>query len=87
MTEISGKVSSVMPQITAGAVTVKGKDGASAYEVAVKNGYQGTESEWLASLKGDPGDKGDTGTVDLAGKGLAINVDNAGIMHFIQAEE
>ena len=27
MTEISGKVSSVMPQITAGAVTVKGKDG------------------------------------------------------------
>ncbi|MDO4614643.1 MAG: hypothetical protein Q4B15_03345 [Lachnospiraceae bacterium] len=28
-----------------------GKDGLSAYEVAVKNGYEGTEEEWLASLK------------------------------------
>lgn len=36
-----------------------GKDGYSAYEVAVKNGFDGTEEEWLASLKGDKGDKGD----------------------------
>lgn len=28
--------------------------GLSAYEIAVKNGYVGTESSWLASLKGDP---------------------------------
>ena len=34
------------------------KDGASAYEVAVKNGYSGTEQEWLHSLKGEKGDKG-----------------------------
>lgn len=27
----------------------------SAYGVAVKNGFEGTEAEWLASLKGDPG--------------------------------
>lgn len=27
-------------------------DGLSAYEVAVKNGFQGTEKEWLESLKG-----------------------------------
>jgi hypothetical protein len=33
---------------------VLGKDGISAYEVAVKNGFEGTETEWLASLKGDP---------------------------------
>jgi hypothetical protein len=26
-----------------------------AYSVAVRNGYKGTEKEWLASLKGDPG--------------------------------
>ncbi len=29
--------------------------GKSAYQIAVDNGFQGTETEWLASLKGDPG--------------------------------
>lgn len=33
-----------------------GTDGKSAYEIAVANGFVGTESEWLASLKGAPGD-------------------------------
>lgn len=37
-----------------------GARGYSAYEVAVQNGFVGTEEEWLASLKGD---KGDTGNV------------------------
>jgi len=37
---------------------VSGWNGMSAYEVAVKNGYQGTEAEWLASLKGPKGDPG-----------------------------
>lgn len=30
---------------------VKGIQGLSAYEVAVKNGFKGTEAEWLESLK------------------------------------
>lgn len=30
----------------------KGSDGKSAYEIACNNGFVGTESEWLASLKG-----------------------------------
>ena len=38
-----------------------GKNGISAYEVAVKNGFAGTEEEWLLSLKGEKGDKGDIG--------------------------
>lgn len=41
-----------------------GADGLSAYQVAVINGYQGSQNEWLASLvgaKGDKGDKGDAG--------------------------
>lgn len=38
-----------------------GKDGLSAYEIAVANGFVGTEAQWLASLKGEPGDPG-TGT-------------------------
>ena len=32
------------------AICLRGKDGLSAYEVAVKNGYVGTEQEWLSSL-------------------------------------
>ena len=36
-------------------------NGASAYEIAVANGFEGTEQEWLESLKGDVGPKGDKG--------------------------
>ena len=32
-----------------------GRDGLSAYELAKLNGFTGTESEWLASLKGEDG--------------------------------
>ena len=32
------------------------RDGLSSYEVAVKNGYKGTEEEWLASLRGPRGE-------------------------------
>ena len=32
-----------------------GYDGKSAYEVALKNGFEGSETEWLASLKGSSG--------------------------------
>lgn len=32
--------------------TLEGKEGASAYEVAVANGFEGTEEEWLESLRG-----------------------------------
>lgn len=39
----------------------QGKDGLSAYEIATKNGYIGTEAEWLKTLKGDKGDKGEQG--------------------------
>ena len=35
--------------------------GKSAYEVAVENGFTGTEVEWLESLKGSKGDKGADG--------------------------
>lgn len=31
-------------------------NGMSAYEIAVRNGFQGTEQEWLSSLKGGKGD-------------------------------
>ena len=44
-----------------GANGEKGTDGKSAYQIAVEQGYQGSESDWLSSLKGDKGDKGDKG--------------------------
>lgn len=36
--------------------------GKSAYEIAKENGFDGTEAEWLASLKGKPGENGLPGT-------------------------
>ena len=38
-----------------------GKDGKSAYEIAVLNGFSGTEQEWLESLKGDSANIGENG--------------------------
>ncbi len=49
-------------------ITSAGKDGLSAYEVAVKNGFEGTEAEWLASLKGEPGAEGPAGADGKDGK-------------------
>ena len=37
-----------------------GEKGSSAYQIAVEQGYQGSESDWLSSLKGDKGEKGNT---------------------------
>jgi hypothetical protein len=34
--------------------------GYSAYQIAVQHGYEGTEEEWIASLKGEKGDPGFT---------------------------
>ena len=39
----------------------EGADGKSAYEVAVDNGFVGTEQEWLSSLKGETGERGAQG--------------------------
>lgn len=41
--------------------------GKSAYDIAVFNGFTGTESEWVASLKGDTGEKGDKGVPGAQG--------------------
>jgi hypothetical protein len=43
-----------------------GIDGLSAYEIAVLNGFVGTEEEWLASLHGQAGNNGQNGTNAVA---------------------
>ena len=47
-----------MQYVVSPAAGAPGDDGLSAYEVAVANGFVGTESEWLASLVGPPGPTG-----------------------------
>lgn len=42
------------------AIGKDGKNGKSAYQLAVDNGYPSSLDTWLASLKGDKGDKGET---------------------------
>ena len=45
-----------------------GEDGKSAYEIAVDNGFEGTESEWLESLKGEGGSGSDIEIVQETGE-------------------
>ena len=47
----------------------------SAYAIAVKNGFEGTEEEWLASLKGEKGEQGEKGE-----KGEIGVVDESGLI-------
>lgn len=52
-----------------------GADGASAYAIAVSHGYVGTETQWLASLKGKDGTNGTNGTDGKDGKTPVKRVD------------
>jgi len=55
-----------MSDLTSPSLTLELNDyrGLSAYEIAVANGFEGTEKEWLESLQGAPGLDGDTVTVN-----------------------
>ena len=47
-----------------------GNNGESAYQIAVDSGFEGTEEEWIASLKGEKGETGDKGETGQDGKGI-----------------
>ena len=51
-----------------GAPGAPGKDGKSAYQIAVDNGFNGTEAEWLLSLKGETGEQGPKGETGAQGE-------------------
>ena len=61
--------------ITISTVGVAGQRGKSAYEVAVDNGFTGTEQEWLESLKGKDGKDGVNGTSGT-GEPVSLNFPN-----------
>ena len=52
-----------------------GKDGKSAYEIAIENGFSGTEEEWLASLHGKDGENGADGKAATITVGQVTTVD------------
>ena len=60
---------------SAGTIPV-GKDGLSAYEVAKKNGFDGTEQEWLDSLKATGGK---IDIIKINGEIVAINPDDKSV--------
>lgn len=55
-------VGAVLVTAQSGGGGVPGPAGKSAYQVAVDNGFEGTEEDWLASLVGPEGPQGDPGT-------------------------
>ena len=64
---ISGKQVRPVGKAANGALAVD-VSGASAYEIAVANGFIGTEAAWLESLKGERGAKGEQGEQGIQGE-------------------
>ena len=64
--------------------SIKGVEGKSAYEVAVENGFVGTEIEWLESLKGEVGPQGPEGPQGLPGKDADLTEVNQEIANIKQ---
>lgn len=67
--DLDGRVTSLEQNPGSGSGTPgpRGADGLSAYEVALANGFQGNEQDWLASLKGEPGVQGPAGNDGVDG--------------------
>src|ERR1700743_2667058 len=53
-----------------------GENGLSAYQIALQNGFVGTEVEWLASLQGPPGEAGSGGVPNLPENMIAVGDEN-----------
>ncbi|MBD8696843.1 YadA-like family protein [Stenotrophomonas sp. CFBP 13718] len=69
LTDLDGRVTTIeqTPGGGSGTPGPRGGDGLSAYEVALANGFQGNEHDWLASLKGEPGIQGPAGNDGVDG--------------------
>jgi hypothetical protein len=63
----AGAIGTTGPAGAQGAQGPAGTNGSSAYQVAVNNGYVGTEAQWLASLQGATGAQGIQGLVGATG--------------------
>lgn len=57
-----------------------GDDGKSAYQIAINNGFEGTEQEWIESLKGQNGNNGVSPTIDPETKHWIIGEVDTGVL-------
>ena len=64
-----------------------GTAGKSAYEIAVDNGFVGTETEWLESLKGAKGDRGDSGVTTPINGFFTMYVDGDGNLWVLSEDD
>ena len=64
---VSGKNVRPVGKSSSGGLAVD-VSGLSAYDIAVANGFVGTEAAWLASLKGERGSKGEPGQPGIQGE-------------------
>lgn len=55
--------------------------GYSAYEIAVKNGFEGTEAQWLESLKGADGQTTHVNGVEQKDGAVTITGENIAVSH------
>ena len=55
------RIVAIIMIVCVAAIALSACRGASAYEIAVKNGYEGTEQQWLATLVGKNGNNGKDG--------------------------
>lgn len=63
----------------------QGPPGLSAYQVAVANGFSGTEAEWLASLEAGSGAPGNTVSLpalENISSGRVLSITDAGVQYF-----
>ena len=60
-------------------------DAVTAYEIAKKNGFTGTEAEWLASLKGADGTDGNDLTIEDLYEAAKTEGFEGSLLEFIQS--
>lgn len=85
--EIASIKEEIAKEVTVGA---KGEDGKSAYQIALDEGFEGSETDWLASLKGKDGKDGIDGINGTNGKDGTNGIDGKtpvkGVDYFTAAE-
>ena len=64
-------------------IDIPALQGESAYDIAVRSGYTGTEQEWLESLKGE---KGEIGRTPVKGQDYWTEADIAEIQSYIDTQ-
>ena len=67
VTDATGTTTAELHNGEKGDTGSRGAAGKSAYEVALQNGFTGTEADWLTSLKGQKGDAGEPGATGAKG--------------------